>query len=169
MKRLVRFFFCCAAIAAVGESGVALAAQAAAGGRAVLAPLKRVDALKLAERITMTRMPTWKETANEVVDPFYRPSVVTETKPVEVDPNEGRLVRSDFEILETAANTSINPTGSMMVDGENYLLVGGRRYKSGAQLSVTIDGQAYLITISAIEGKSYTLRLNEQELLRQLK
>jgi hypothetical protein len=143
------------------------AAESAKGG-AVLAPAKRIEALKLATQVLAPRSPTWKTTTASLSDPFIRTNFVPEEKPAEVEPEVKQSERSDRDVLETAANT-LNPTGTMMVDGENYLLLGGKRYKAGAQIAVTIDGIVYSVVISAIDGKSYTLRLNDQELLRQLK
>jgi hypothetical protein len=167
MKRFVSILLLCATVGAVGAAEAAKGA--AVNSKAVLAPAKRLEALKLASRVLAPRTPTWKTTM-DLTDPFFRQNFTREEeKVVEVDPNAGKSERSDLEVLEAAANAQINPTGTMMVDGENYLLLGGKRYKTGAQLPVTLDGIVYPITISAIEGKSYTLRLNEQELRRQLK
>lgn len=146
-------------------ASVASAADAAKG--AVIAPAKRIEALKLAGQVLAPRAPTWKATTVTLADPFVRTNFAPESKPAE-DPTPKLPDRPDTEVLEAAANI-LNPTGSMMVDGENYLLIGSKRYKTGAQITVTIDGIVYSVKISAIEGKSYTLRLNEQELSRQLK
>lgn len=136
--------------------------------RVVLLPAKRLEALKTAARLLEPREPTWEQLVRDLPDPFFRSSAApakAEPEPVEVAP---RSTLSDLEVLQAAA-ANIRPTGTMMVDGENYLLMDGKRYKRGAVLSLTIDGVAHPIVISAIEGKSYTLRLNEQELRQQLK
>jgi hypothetical protein len=166
MKRLIPFLvLCAAASAAVAADG----AKSAPTSRAVLAPVKRVDALKLTERVLVSRAPTWKTTNGELQDPFFRVNFAPqEEKPVEPEPAPPSA-RSDIEVLQVAADTHINPTGIMMVDGEYYMLLNGKRHKTGAQLPITMDGIVYTITISAIEGKSYSLRLNEHELRRQLK
>jgi hypothetical protein len=167
MKWFISILLLCVAVGAVGA---AEAAKGAVNSKAVLPPAKRFEALKLANQVLAPRAATWKTTMADLTDPFFRQNFARdEEKVVEVDPNAGKSERSDLEVLEAAANAQINPTGTMMVDGENYLLLGGKRYKTGAQLPVTLDGIVYTITISAIEGKSYTLRLNEQELRRQLK
>jgi hypothetical protein len=163
MNRVIVILLSCA------TACLASASDAGKNSRAVLAPAKRLEALKLAGQVLAPRTTTWKTTTAGLSDPFFRQNAREEEKVAETDPNAGQPQRSDLEVLEAAANTQINPTGTMMVDGENYLLLGGKRYKAGAKLPVTLDGVVYTITITAIEGKSFTLRLNEHELRRQLK
>ena len=168
MNRITVIFILWAAAAA--GAGAADAAKGAANGRAVLPPARRAEALKVADRVLTPRAPTWRNAGEQLPDPFFRSNFARDEEKVpEIKPNEPRLERSDLEVLTAAANSQVNPTGTMMVDGENYLLLGGKRYKTGAQLPVTLDGIVYTIVISAIDGKSYTLRLNQEELTRQLK
>jgi hypothetical protein len=149
---------------AVGIVGAADAARPAASSRAVLAPIKRLEALKLADKVLAPRAPSWKTTVADLPDPFFRKNFTQEEKIAEVDPMAGRSELSDLDVLAAAA-TQIRPDGII----QDILLLGGKRHKAGAQLPVTLDGVVYTITISAIEGKSYTLQLNEQELRQQLK
>ena len=150
---------------AVGAVGGADAAKTGGNSKAVLPPAKRLEALKLASRVLASRTPTWKVTTADLVDPFFRQNFVREEeKAPETDPNAGKSERSDLEVLEGVA-AQIRPDGIIL----DNLLLGGKRYKTGAQLPVTLDGIVYTISISAIEGKSYTLRLNETELRQQLK
>ncbi len=150
-----------------------LAVMAAAGAdssssnRAVLPPARRLEALKDASRMLEARQATWKAAVADLPDPFFRTTFVPKIEEATPEP-VARAERPDLEVLQLAAE-QIRPTGTMMVDGENYLLMGGKRHKAGAMLPVTIDGIVYQILITAIDGKSYVLRLNEQELRQQLK
>jgi len=147
-----------------------IGASAADGpaSRAVLKPTLRLEALKLAARVLEPREPDWKVTVADLPDPFFRTNFAPtkgEEVIVEAPPRD---TRSEIDVLRMAA-ANLHPTGIMMVEGENYMLMEGKRYRSGAVLPMTIDGIVYQIAITAIEGKSYTLRLNEQELRQQLK
>lgn len=134
--------------------------------RAVLAPSKRLDALKLASRVLEPRQPTWKVVLADLPDPFYRTNFSKEPEPqVAVVPQQRR---EDSDILELAV-ADLRPTGTLQMGSENYLLVGGKRFRKGDVFPVTIDGIVYKITLSIIERNAYTLRLNETDLRRQLK
>lgn len=164
MKRftcLVLFSGCAAAVVAADTASVVPTL------RAVIPPVRRQEALQMAADVLAPREPTWKTIVADLPDPFFRSNFVQEEqKPADLKPAVAQ--RSETDVLEAAAAT-LNPTGIMMVDGENYLLLGGKRHKVGSQITVTIDGILYKIVISGIEGKTYSLQLNEHELRRQLK
>jgi hypothetical protein len=163
MKRVAAFIVagCCLL------GGSSLHAAETPTNRAVLPPLRRLEALKVAAKVLAPREPTWKTATSDLPDPYFRTNFVPPPTEEVVEPVV-QDTRSDLELLRLAAD-QIRPTGIMMVEGENYLLMGGKRHKTGAVLPIAIDGIIYQITITAIEGKSYSLRLNEQELQQQLK
>lgn len=150
-------------------TGVAVASGAdpVPNSRVVLAPAKRLESMRLAARVLEPRAPTWKDRVAELPDPFFRTNTV-KTEVAVVETTERRSDRSEADILEEAAR-DIRPTGTLFVGSENYLLLGGKRYRNGDILTVTIDGIIYEIALSAIDRNSYTLRLNETESRRQLK
>ena len=141
-------------------------AAEAPSSRAVLPPSRRIEALKLADRVLATPQPNWQAITTDLPDPFFRKS--SAPPPTEVVDVVPQSTRSTLDVLQQAAG-NFRPTGIMMVDGENYLLMDGKRYKAGAVLPVTIDETVYHISITAIAGKSYSLRLQDQELRQQLK
>lgn len=62
----------------------------------------------------------------------------------------------------------VNPTGTMRLGGEPILLFGQKRIKVGDRLPITFDGTPYILVISGIEGTSFTLRLNGEEITRPI-
>jgi Ni/Co efflux regulator RcnB len=135
--------------------------------RAVLPHSRRVDALAKADELLAIHPADSEALVATLGDPFYpgakRPkdkkSGAGAEQPVEL-PTEQLLAR---------AAESIRPQGTMLIGSEPYLLLDGRRYKSGDSISVNIDGLGVQVTVSSIQRNSYTLRLNDQELRREFK
>ncbi|MBE2214548.1 MAG: hypothetical protein IAE82_11810 [Opitutaceae bacterium] len=134
--------------------------------RAVLPHARRADVLKKADELLEIRPAGSEELVTALPDPFYpgskRPK---DKKPGETDAKPE--IPAD-QLLARAAE-SIRPTGTMLIGTEPYLLLDGKRYKSGDIISVTVDGLGVQVTVSSIQRNSYTLRLNDQELRRDFK
>ncbi|BET66383.1 hypothetical protein ASA1KI_13010 [Opitutales bacterium ASA1] len=146
----------------------AVSLEAAAGG--VVSAGRRLDTLKTAEQ-AIQRVPTdWKQIVADVADPFFPAQAPVET--IATDTGEvvtaQKPAKSSEEILSAVA-PRIAPTGTMLIGAEPYLLIGGRRYGSGDQISVTFEDTVYAVTITSIERNSYTLRLEDKELRREFK
>ena len=75
---------------------------------------------------------------------------------------------ADRQLLEKLAPL-VSPSGSMQLGGESILLFGQKRIKVGDPLPITFDGQPYVLVISAIQGTSFTLRLNGEVTTRPIK
>lgn len=154
---------------AAAPAGLA-APKAAENPKAVLPVARRLEALKTAAQILADRTPTWAQRAAELPDPFFRRHGTSEAGGAgAARGQDGRPSElSDLEILRTIA-PGIQPTGTMLIGDEPYLLIGDRRLKVGDQITVTFDGGVYRIVLSSIERNAYVLRLNEQELAREFK
>lgn len=141
-----------------------------ANAKAVMSSAKRKDALAAAARMLAPRDRTWKATIVGLPDPFFRTASADsgDSAGRADDQASRRVQRSDLEILKAVA-PEIRPQGTLLIGAEPFLLMGGKRFKVGDQLSVTFEDRVYRVTISAIERNSYTLRLNEQELQREFK
>ncbi|HEX9781150.1 MAG TPA: hypothetical protein VGA56_00260 [Opitutaceae bacterium] len=160
----------CAGLLVAGNSFSPVAAFAAgASGGIVLPAVKRMEALKAAERTFKQAEFASKAPAADLPDPFFR---VMEPEPIAVPAHvlaePVRPAKSGEQILEGVA-PRISPTGTMLLGTEQYLLIGGRRYRVGDQISVTFEEMVYAVEIASIERNSYTLRLNETELRRDFK
>lgn len=137
---------------------------------AVMPAQRRLDALKSAGELLAPRKSNWEAIAADLPDPFFRKNFVPVARE-EPQPGErpGRKSeQSDSELLKAIA-PDIAPTGTMLIGAEPYLLVSGRRFRVGDQISVTFDGMVYQVAISSIERNSYTLQLNQTELRREFK
>ncbi|MGH8021357.1 MAG: hypothetical protein ACREIA_24375 [Opitutaceae bacterium] len=142
--------------------------EAAAAG-AVLPVGRRLEALKVAERTVEQEKTSWQAMIEGVTDPFFR-STTTEqaSRPAEEPRTPAKPERSAEEVLAAVA-PQITPTGTMLIGSEHYLLIAGRRYKVGDQISVTFEELVYEVRIASIERNSYTLQLNDNELRRDFK
>jgi len=146
-----------------------LAGSVFAAGGGVVSPHRRAAILKAADEVLADRQARWQSLVKDLPDPFYRPDVpVQEVAPARKPETMLSSRRSDREVLEKVA-PMIQPTGTMLIGGEHFLLLGGKRFRSGDQISVTFEGAVYRITITSIERNSYTLRLNNHEMQRYFK
>jgi hypothetical protein len=57
----------------------------------------------------------------------------------------------------------------MLIGSEPYLLLDGRRYKSGDAISVNVNGLDIQVTVTSIQRNSYTLRHNDKERVCEFK
>ena len=72
------------------------------------------------------------------------------------------------ERLERIA-AKINPTGSISLGGEPYLLFTEKRLKNGDKVTVSIDAVEYEVEIISIEKNRFRIRYNDLETTRSIK
>jgi len=112
--------------------------------------------------------------AEDLNNPFYPnslkapppPPVVEGSDEPEVPVYQGPVSNSD--LLNTVA-PQITPSGTMILGGYPLLLFGQKKVKVGDKLPILYEGQRYTLTISAIEGSNFTLKLGDAELTRPIK
>lgn len=75
---------------------------------------------------------------------------------------------TDRELLQLIAER-ITPSGTLILGGEPMLIFGQKRLRVGDRLTVTYDGQDYDIELTAIDRIAFTIRLNHDEITRQIK
>lgn len=74
----------------------------------------------------------------------------------------------DREILAAIA-PRVTPTGTFNLGGNRWLQFSKKRLKVGDQLTVTHEGQDYVLELTAIDATNFTLRLNREEITRPIK
>ncbi len=77
-------------------------------------------------------------------------------------------VASDRDLVIAIAN-QIRPTGMMNLGGDPILLIGSRKIRVGESLSASYEGNPVVVTVTAIDRTSFTLRLNSEEFTRPIK
>jgi len=152
--------------------GISLSLVVAGGnsvvsGNSVLAGQQRLNVLDMAKGLIAPRASTWKESTKELTDPFFRSKLTRSPKNTGV-PVETRTELSDRDILRKLA-PQIEPSGYFVIGGEPVLLVNGKRLKVGDAVTLSFEGRVHQVAISSIESNSFTLRLNQQEMRRELK
>lgn len=130
----------------------------------VLPPARREAAVETARRLIEAAEPA--ALAGEMRNPFteYAPR-----RPAEAPATASRAPSrpGNRELLEKIAPL-VNPSGMVRLGGEPILLFGQKRIKVGDTLPILFDGDPYILVISGIEGTSFTLRLNGEELTRPI-
>lgn len=167
MKRPSYFFLIVSLL--VGLNPAALLAQ-----RSDILPAQRrqpavEQALKIVEHVDLEPL------AMDINNPFFPnslkapppppPSEEGDTGPVE-PVYQGPV--SNSELLEAVA-PQITPSGTMILGGFPLLLFGQKKIQVGDKLPILYEGQRYTLTISAIEGSNFTLKLGNAELTRPIK
>jgi hypothetical protein len=74
----------------------------------------------------------------------------------------------DREILAEIAR-HVTPSGTFGIGGVRYLQFSKKRLKVGDNLTVTHEGQDYVLELTAIDATNFTLRLNREEITRPIK
>ena len=64
--------------------------------------------------------------------------------------------------------SGISVEGTIQMGGERYLLLQGRRVGSGDYLPVQYEGRTYQVRIEEVTASSYKLRLNDEEIEKNL-
>jgi hypothetical protein len=101
------------------------------------------------------------------IDPFSPPAANLRW---EVTPENGPRASalSDAQLAEVLI-AAIQPTGSMLLGGEPYLLFTERRQKIGDKLVVSVDKVEYTVEIVSIANNRFRIRYNGQEAERPIK
>ena len=144
-----------------------LPAGAAAQTRNISTPVARQAVLKTVEAL-LAEKPKTTEGPVALKDPFNPPEHDLQE---DYDPNSAAQPvqrRSDADLLEQIA-AQINPTGSVTLGGEPYLLFTERRQKIGDKVTVSIDGIEYEVEIVNIDKSRFWLRYNNLETTRSIK
>ncbi len=138
----------------------------AQGATAVSTPSSRQVVVASTARLTGTAaLPASSEVV--ALDPFNPPpSHLRSESEVDVAAKTSNL--SD-EQLVVALAAQIQPSGSMMLGGEPYLLFTERRQKIGDKVSVTFDKVEYTVEIVSIANNRFRIRYNEKEAERTIK
>lgn len=74
---------------------------------------------------------------------------------------------NDRDLLKALAQR-VAPSGTMRLGDESLLIFGSKRLRVGDTVSVSYDGIEYKLEVAAIEGVTFTLRLNRAEITRRI-
>jgi len=122
---------------------------------------KRAATLELAAQLL--KAPTAEEV--QVQDGLRNPFDPTAGAKIEL--KSGRP-GSDKELLALLAD-QLHPTGVMGRDELVLLLKGQKGVKLNDKLTLSFDGAAYEVEVSAIDNTSFSLRFNQAEITRPIK
>ena len=126
------------------------------------APQKRAVSVELAARILKAPSPEEIQVPDGLRNPF------DPTAEAKVEMKSGRP-GSDKELLELLAD-QLKPTGVMGRDDAMVLLLKGQKgVKLNDKLTLSFDGAAYEVEVSAIDNTSFSLRFNQAEITRPIK
>lgn len=136
----------------------------------VVARTKRINMLKETRQYTNLADPELKSEISEVRYPFEfkpeevkAPVKVVDNKPVEVAPVE----ITNEEILDKIA-PNIKPTGVLFKAGKGVLILPKGQLADGSAIRVNYAGKPYLIRVTDVTTDSFTLRLDDASLVRQI-
>ncbi len=122
----------------------------------VRAPEDRLAVLETARTTLEPEVRPFGELVNDIVQHPFHPRMDS--------PVEGPAVRTT--LAEIAGGIRID--GSIQMGGVRYLLVHGRRVGPGEYLPVEYEGRTYQLRVEEIRASSVTLRLNDEEIERNL-
>ncbi len=108
-----------------------------------------------------------KPEAEPSKDPFNPPAA--DLRPDVGAGREGDTARHREAELPALLIARIQPTGSMTLGGEPYLLFTERRQKNGDKLTVELDGVEYVVEIVSIGTNRFRIRYNGKEAERTIK
>ena len=132
---------------------------------AVSQPAAREKTLADLEKIGMAA--TAKRQVETAKDPFNPPAA--DLRDAAAPGREGDAGRHTEAELPALLIAKIQPTGSMTLGGEPYLLFTERRQKNGDKLTVELDGVEYVVEIVSIGTNRFRIRYNGKEAERTIK
>jgi hypothetical protein len=141
-------------------------AVAAAATSDIPGPEKRKAIVDTAARLS--RIPEVAALPESIPNPF---------SPAGFDQAEGAQPRqekgisqplSDRELLNAIAER-IAPSGTMLLNGEPWLIFSKKRMHVGDHITVTFGAQDYDLELTAIDRTTFTIRLNSEETTRPIK
>lgn len=62
----------------------------------------------------------------------------------------------------------ITPSGTVTMNGEQFLIFGQKKLRVGDTLTVTFDGKDYKVELTGIQRSTFSLRFNRAELTRRI-
>ena len=127
-------------------------------------PSAREGVLALADRLTAA--PATPIAESVLKDPFF-PAAADLHDEVEKGSKSADSI-SDKERLELIS-AKINPSGSVELAGEPYLLFTEKRQKIGDKVTVSIDEVEYEVEIVSIDKNRFRIRYNNLETPRSIK
>jgi hypothetical protein len=125
------------------------------------APAKRSASIELASRLLRTSSPEEIQVPDGLRNPF------DPTAGARVEMKSGRP-ESDKDLLALLAD-EIHPTGVMGRDVLVLLLKGQKGVKVNDKLTLSFDGAAYEVEVTAIDNYNFSLRFNQAEITRPIK
>lgn len=151
-------------------AGGLMLAGAAHAQRSDLLPVKAREAVvERAEALVRRSNAAPAQPPSDAVNPFVG---VIKAEPVKVAARPStapaRPEVSEDQRLKSLV-PSINPTGTIALGGERYLLFGQKKLKVGEILPIVFEGATYEVVITDIQSTSFSIRLGAAELVRPIK
>jgi hypothetical protein len=139
------------------------------GQESVPSPAKRQVTLDLAGRLLAPQSNPAASLPSDLLDPFNPPGFGAVPTSGPGKPGETiRTVSTDREILQNIA-TRITPSGMVMFGSQPLLLFREKKLKVGENLTITFEGNDYVVVISEINRTSFKIRFNQEEITRPIK
>jgi hypothetical protein len=162
-------------IIAVLLTGLALpglAAPTRAPAKSQESDLATLDVRKaaVAEAAELAKVQPPEPLPEELPQPFNPPAFGRAPREPARESTTTTPVRAtgDHEILAQIAQR-VTPSGTFAMGGVRYLQFSKKRLKVGDNLTVTHEGQDYVLELTAIDATNFTLRLNREEITRPIK
>lgn len=138
----------------------------------ILPPARREASVKTALALASTRKATSLPAG--LKNPFFPSGFSTpDSAELKALAAEGKASaqaaapESESQILSDIA-AWMNPSGTLKWKSTTFLLIGEKKLKVGDHLMITFKGHDYDVGISAIDGSSFSLRLNHTEITRPI-
>lgn len=147
-------------------AAVPAATFAQTGGR-VPPPAQRVATLELARNLLVTTPIEVDAEDLAMKNPFGPRTPVVKDEPVTPVQTVVRSATDREVLVNVIAN--INPSGTMMIGDQPFLLFGQKKLKVGDVIPIGFQGKTYELVLTGIERTSFTLRLNKEEITRPIK
>lgn len=128
------------------------------------APAARVNIISKASTLLERKKNLSEEIPAKAPNPFN--PLATDVVPVAVP--RSRIPSSGKELVALLAGMVV-PTGSAERDGSRFLLFGQRKVKVGEGIPITFENTQFELEVTAIEGGTFTVRLNQDEFTRPIK
>ncbi|MFH1499715.1 MAG: hypothetical protein ABII82_18035 [Verrucomicrobiota bacterium] len=126
------------------------------------AVVERAKALMNRDTEAAARLP---EKAINPFDPASGQPVVEE--PTVVQPIAPARMSDDLQLRKLAG--TLNPTGTISLGGDAYLLFGQKKFKVGESLPIVFEGVTYNVLVTDIQSTSFSIRFGEAEIVRPIK
>jgi hypothetical protein len=138
-------------------------------GQDISTPQKRMASLDLARRLLTTESAIEAADTLESKTPFRLKIAAPEVAAsVAVEVPEVVVTVADRDRLLLLAPRVI-PTGSVQLGNTGMLLFGQKRLKVGDVIPIVFQSITYDLQITAIDRTTFTLRLNNEEIIRPIK